>query len=155
MRHKFLRHCSAIAALASLLQPALAPVAFAQYAAKVTAQPASTDPLVTQYFTQPTSSPQLSYQQMTQLLRNKIKYVFVIFNENHSFDNEYGTFPGVNGLYSTGTAPRSAAATPGFTQTYVDTFQRHDEHRAPVPPRAGAERDQRSTASTTATPVSP
>ena len=24
----------------------------------------------------------------------KIKYVFVIFNENHSFDNEYGTFPG-------------------------------------------------------------
>ncbi len=122
MRHKFLRHCSAIAALASLLQPALAPVAFAQYAAKVTAQPTSTDPLVTQYFTQPTSSPQLSYQQMTQLLRNKIKYVFVIFNENHSFDNEYGTFPGVNGLYSTGTAPRSAAATPGFNQTYVDTF---------------------------------
>ncbi len=122
MRHRFLRQCSAIAALASLLQPALAPVAFAQYKASVTAQPASADPLVTQYFTQPSSSPQLSYQQMTQLLRKNIKYVFVIFNENHSFDNEFGTFPGVNGIYSTGTTPRSAAATPGFTQTYVDTY---------------------------------
>ncbi len=28
-------------------------------------------------------------------LREKIKYVFVIFNENRSFDHEYGTFPGV------------------------------------------------------------
>jgi hypothetical protein len=26
-----------------------------------------------------------------QLLRKKIKYVFVIFNENHSFDKEYGS----------------------------------------------------------------
>ena len=44
----------------------------------------------------------------------KIKYVFVIFNENSSFDHEYGTFPGVNGLYSDGKNPRSAADTPGF-----------------------------------------
>ena len=34
----------------------------------------------------------------------------VIFNENRSFDHEYGTFPGVDGLYSDGKAPRSAAA---------------------------------------------
>jgi phospholipase C len=54
------------------------------------------------------------------LLREKIKYVFVIFNENHSFDNEYGTFPGVNGIYSDGRHPRPASATPGFTQTYTD-----------------------------------
>lgn len=53
-------------------------------------------------------------------LRDKVKYVFVIFNENHSFDNEFGTFPGVNGLYSDGTKPRAAADTPGFTQTYTD-----------------------------------
>ena len=57
---------------------------------------------------------------MTALVRNKIKYVFVIFNENNSFDHEYGTFPGVNGLYSDGQNPRSAADTPGFTQTYTD-----------------------------------
>ena len=46
--------------------------------------------------------------------------MFVIFNENRSFDHEYGTFPGVNGLYSDGKNPRSPADTPGFTQTYVD-----------------------------------
>ncbi len=122
MRDKFLNRCSAIVALASLMQPVFAPVAFAQYKAKVTAQPTSSDPLVAQYFSQPSSSPQLSYEQMTQLLRKNIKYVFIIFNENHSFDNEYGTFPGVDGLYSTGTEPRSAANTPGFTQTYVDAY---------------------------------
>ena len=31
-------------------------------------------------------------------LKQKIKYVFVIFNENRSFDHEYGTLPGVNGV---------------------------------------------------------
>ena len=117
-----LKRCSAMVAVISLVQPVLAPSAFAQYRASVTAQPASADPLVTQYFTPPGNSPQLSYEQMSQLLRKNIKYVFVIFNENHSFDNEFGTFPGVNGIYSTGTAPRSAAQTPGFTQTYVDSF---------------------------------
>jgi phospholipase C len=57
---------------------------------------------------------------VAELLREKIKYVFVIFNENHSFDNEYGTFPGANGIYSDGHHPRPASATPGFTQTYTD-----------------------------------
>ena len=54
-------------------------------------------------------------------LRQKVKYVFVIFNENRSFDHEYGTFPGVDGLYSDGKKPRAAADTPGFTETYLDT----------------------------------
>jgi phospholipase C len=44
----------------------------------------------------------------------------VIFNENHSFDNEFGTFPGANGLYSDGEKPRSPGDMPGFTQTYTD-----------------------------------
>ena len=60
-------------------------------------------------------------KQDIEALRGKVKYVFVIFNENRSFDHEYGTFPGVNGLYSDGKNPRSPADTPGFTQTYVDT----------------------------------
>jgi phospholipase C len=55
------------------------------------------------------------------MLRRKIKYVFMIFNENRSFDHEYGTLPGVNGLFSDGKNPRLPADTPGFTQTYVDT----------------------------------
>ncbi len=54
-------------------------------------------------------------------LRKKVKYVFVIFNENRSFDHEYGTFPGVDGLYSDGKKPRAPADTPGFTETYLDT----------------------------------
>ncbi|MCI4677168.1 hypothetical protein K9U39_12965 [Rhodoblastus acidophilus] len=53
-------------------------------------------------------------------LQKRVKFVFVIFNENQSFDAEFGTFPGVNGLYSDGENPRSAAKTPGFTQTYTD-----------------------------------
>ncbi len=61
----------------------------------------------------------LSPQTLVKLQRERIKYVFVIFNENHSFDNEYGTFPGVNGLYSNGLKPRSAEKTPAFTQTYT------------------------------------
>ena len=52
-------------------------------------------------------------------LRQKVKYVFVVFNENHSFDNEYGSFPGANGLFSDGTTPRDAAHTPGFAERYT------------------------------------
>ncbi|MGB3583709.1 MAG: alkaline phosphatase family protein, partial [Roseiarcus sp.] len=55
------------------------------------------------------------------MLRQKVKYVFVIFNENRSFDHEYGTLPGVDGLYSDGKNPRGPADTPGFAQTYLDT----------------------------------
>src|SRR5271157_1906541 len=54
-------------------------------------------------------------------LRRTVKYVFVIFNENRSFDHEYGTFPGADGLYSDGAKPRPTSETPGFTQTYSDT----------------------------------
>ncbi|MBV9385583.1 MAG: hypothetical protein JOZ78_04045 [Chroococcidiopsidaceae cyanobacterium CP_BM_ER_R8_30] len=103
---------------ASLLQVSFVPRAFAD-TATVTAQP-NPGSDVKQYFNDPTTEPSLSQTQLVQLLRQKIKYVFVIFNENHSFDNEYGTFPGVNGLYSDGQSPRSAANTPGFTQTYTD-----------------------------------
>jgi phospholipase C len=59
-------------------------------------------------------------KRMIDALQKKVKFVFVIFNENRSFDNEFGTFPGVNGLYSDGIKPRSAANTIGFTQTYTD-----------------------------------
>ena len=65
------------------------------------------------------SSPDWSREDI-EALRSKIKYVFVIFNENRSFDHEYGTFPGANGLYSDGRAPRPPADTPGFAQTYLD-----------------------------------
>jgi phospholipase C len=50
------------------------------------------------------------------LLRERIKYVFVIFQENRSFDHYFGTYPGADGLFS-----RPAAETPGFTQAIRDT----------------------------------
>src|ERR1700678_2527347 len=87
--------------------------------AKVTAQPDPT-PAVAPYVIDPAKDAPLADDEMAALVRKKIKYVFVIFNENHSFDNEFGTFPGVDGLYSDGTKPRSAADTPGFTQSYKD-----------------------------------
>jgi phospholipase C len=87
--------------------------------AKITAQPDPT-PAVAPYVIDPAKDAPLADDEMAALVRKRIKYVFVIFNENHSFDNEFGTFPGVDGLYSDGTKPRSAADTPGFTQSYQD-----------------------------------
>ncbi len=91
----------------------------ARAADMVTLQPdANAD--IRPYLSNPDHDPKLSPQAMAELLQKKIKYVFVIFNENHSFDSEFGTFPGVNGLYSDGRHPRDAAHTPGFTQHYTD-----------------------------------
>lgn len=64
--------------------------------------------------------PKFSRQEKIALLRAKVKYVFVIFNENQSFDHYFGTFPGANGIYSDGKQPRAARDTPGFTQTYAN-----------------------------------
>src|ERR1700677_1225582 len=86
----------------------------------VTSQP-NPNPTVAPYVTNAADEPAVSREEMIRRLRQKVKYVFVIFNENHSFDNEFGTFPGANGLFSDGRAPRDAAHTPGFTQTYRDT----------------------------------
>jgi phospholipase C len=60
--------------------------------------------------------PTLDYEQLVSLIQQKIKYVFVIYQENRSFDSYFGTFPGANGLFS-----QAAANTPGFTQTIVNT----------------------------------
>jgi phospholipase C len=112
---------SAITTTSLLLSSIMPSLAWSQGNPIVTAQPlsdAGSD--IQQYFSDPATEPPISRETLVQLLRAQVKYVFVIFNENHSFDNEYGTFPGVNGLYSDGQNPRSAANTPGFTQTYTD-----------------------------------
>ena len=61
------------------------------------------------------TEPKLSPQQMDNLLRRKIKYVFVLYQENRSFDSYFGTFPGADGLFSH--APKD---TPGFYQPLVN-----------------------------------
>ncbi|MGO8977011.1 MAG: alkaline phosphatase family protein [Steroidobacteraceae bacterium] len=42
------------------------------------------------------------------LLRQNIKYVFVLFQENRSFDHYFGTYPGANGLFATYPGANSA-----------------------------------------------
>lgn len=44
-------------------------------------------------------------------LRKHVKYVFVFYQENRSFDSYFGTFPGADGIYS-----RPPSQTLGFTQ---------------------------------------
>lgn len=58
----------------------------------------------------------LTQAQKLLLLQKHIKYVFVLFQENRSFDFYFGTYPGAHGLYS-----QPASQTPGFTQPIVNT----------------------------------
>jgi phospholipase C len=44
-------------------------------------------------------------------LRKRVKYVFVLYQENRSFDSYFGTFPGADGIYS-----QPASATLGYAQ---------------------------------------
>ena len=126
MRLKFLLTTAALA-LAAALSPAAAVAktalrpATANPAAPVTAQPPAQDDEIARFFSDPATAASLPRDRMIALLRQRVKYVFVIFNENESFDHEFGTFPGANGLFSTGTRPRDAGATPGFNQTYTDS----------------------------------
>ena len=43
----------------------------------------------------------LTPAQKLALLQKKIKYVFILYQENRSYDAYFGTYPGANGLYST------------------------------------------------------
>ncbi len=63
----------------------------------------------------------LTTAQKIALLQQKVKYVFVIFHENESFDHFFGTFPGANGLFSAPTGATPANQTPSFVQKYLDT----------------------------------
>jgi phospholipase C len=58
--------------------------------------------------------PNLSPKAKIALLQQKIKYVFVLFQENRSFDLYFGTYPGANGLFPAGNQP-------GLVQPIVDT----------------------------------
>ena len=120
--NRYFRAATAFVSAASLLQPVLVTGTYAETAPLVVIQPDAA-PDVTPHLHNKSGDHRRDEREREELirrLREKVKYVFVIFNENHSFDNEYGTLPGVNGIYSDGRRPRSAADTPGFTQTYTD-----------------------------------
>ncbi len=48
-------------------------------------------------------------QSLQALVRSNVRYVFVIYQENRSFDHYFGTFPGANGIYG-------KIGVPGFRQ---------------------------------------
>jgi phospholipase C len=74
------------------------------------------DPAIDRFAVSASAEPRLSDAQMVALLQKKVKYVFVIYQENRSFDSYFGTFPGVDGLFS-----QPASQTPGFNQLLVNT----------------------------------
>ncbi len=102
----------ALLAMCSLVRPQLG---LAQTSAPVTIAPASS--AAVQAYTIPLSQEaSLTDAQKLALIKQNIKYVFVLFQENRSFDFYFGTYPGANGLFS-----QPAAQTPGFVQTLVNT----------------------------------
>jgi len=78
--------------------------------------PAPPDPAVATQAVPPELEPRLTSHQFWVALRHHIQYVFVIYQENRSFDSYFGTFPGAEGLFT-----HATAATPGFTQQFLDT----------------------------------
>jgi phospholipase C len=70
--------------------------------------------LVASYTRRLEKTPSLTHAQKLALLRKKIKYVFVLFQENRSFDFYFGTYPGAEGLFT-----HPAGETAGFGQPIV------------------------------------
>jgi phospholipase C len=123
MEHSLLRKACAVLAISALLQPLYGVAQQAKPTlprdqderALVVAAPRSSDE-VARYAYKVEDAPSLTHDQKLDLLRKKIKYVFVLFQENRSFDFYFGTYPGANGLFS-----EPASATPGFNQPIVNT----------------------------------
>ena len=65
--------------------------------------------VVSKHMVRVEDAPNLTHEEKLELLQKKIKYVFVLFQENRSFDFYFGTYPGARGLFS-----QPASATPGF-----------------------------------------
>ena len=119
MSRLLLKGCSALVAASLLLQP------FALSSARAADRPR---PVVTgqpdfnqdtaPFYSDPAAEPRLSNEETIELLRRRVRYVFVLFQENRSFDHYFGTFRGANGLFSDGARPRVPASN---TQALLNT----------------------------------
>jgi phospholipase C len=76
----------------------------------------TSQPAAPHHRTRRAARPQVKDQELVKLVRQKIKYVFVIYQENRSFDSYFGTFPGAEGLFS-----HNREQTPEFSQKLLDT----------------------------------
>ena len=86
--------------------------------------PAPPSPEVAPYVIAPGAEPRFGSQALWRLIRRRVRYVFVIYQENRSFDSYFGTFPGADGLYS---APPEKM--PGFVQPILGLDGRQEEIR--------------------------
>jgi|HubBroStandDraft_5_1064220.scaffolds.fasta_scaffold14825_3 phospholipase C len=86
----------------------------------VTIAPRSSTSVATEVI-DPANEPHISPQEKLELIRRHIKYVFVLFQENRSFDFYFGSYPGADGLYAGPEGHRTPDQVPGFTQTIVNT----------------------------------
>jgi phospholipase C len=113
--------CASLMTAAMLVQPfaAFASDAKADQAAiakkTFTVAPRSSD-LVAKYTSNPDTEVSLTEVQKIALLQKNVKYVFVLFQENRSFDFYFGTYPGAFGLYG----PQHLGETPGYYQPIVN-----------------------------------
>jgi len=76
---------------------------------------------VTAKIIDPASEPAISAEEKLALIRRHIKYVFVLFQENRSFDFYFASYPGADGLYAGPDGPHTPDQVAGFTQTIVNT----------------------------------
>ena len=113
-RQRLRASCALVAGAAMLHSQ----VAFAQSSASqagvTMGQPSSA--IVARWALPLSSEPGLTNAAKLGLLQQHIKYVFVLFQENRSFDFHLGTFPGADGLFS-----NIPGSTPGFTQPIVNS----------------------------------
>jgi phospholipase C len=77
--------------------------------------------LVSAQIIDPATEPAITQAEKLRLIRDKIKYVFVLFQENRSFDFYFGSYPGADGIYAGPDGPYQYRQVPGFTQLLVNT----------------------------------
>jgi phospholipase C len=106
MKRSLLKACTAWVAVGAILNPIGPFSAASAVTTAVSSEPALTPAtsLGTTGAAQardPRAQTPLTLQQKITLLQQKVKYVFVLFQENRSFDHYFGTYPGANGLFAT------------------------------------------------------
>ncbi len=126
MKRSLLKASTAWVAAASLFQAVTAMPAHAAAEPVATLAPTATSAGAAQA-RDPAAATPLSVQQKIALLRQKVKYVFVLFQENNSYDHYFGTYPGANGLTSTypGALPTDPYAQPATAFSSYDSLIRN------------------------------
>ena len=99
--------------------PRKTPAVYEEPYPSITIAPPSSDVVMKQVI-DPSSEPALPQEAKLKLIREHVKYVFVLFQENRSFDFYFGSYPGADGIYADWAGPRTRPV-PGFTQTLVNT----------------------------------